>query len=988
LSGFCANDVSAWINVAGASISKNAPEAQNLGTKPADAGSYRFTPIAHPNNECASAFLLPLNPGLPVISSIGTTLHSTQSAIALPGCGGVTSTSDVWYTFSKPASITNFEIFTDNADCRGSANYGVGMEVYTACGGAPIACDYGSTGPVGTNATSYLNFTGQTCVAQPYWVRVFSKDTLYRGYFRFNFRPPGRNCAYATDFTSCGLPYNSPPLLSTCGYTNDYDSANAACHSILQTGEDYVFSYTPPASGCINVSLNNTPLNSNPGLYIYRECPTTGACIGSITSTGGSPLTFNSLTLTSGFTYYFVVDYDSLTTSSCLAGFDLSVTAGGSSPTYDLCTAPGLIAPAVGAPPCTGAVTFNNNCATPSLPDTIVTPNPGCGIFTAGITPDVWFTFTAPSLQPHQIIVNPSAVSPAADLAMAVYTGNCSGFTLVACDDNTNGLMPSVSVLPPSVGTVYYIRLFSNDGTPPGGFNICIRYGCTPPNDLCINAILLTPGQPMFGDNSCSTGTGEPLEALGGPLCWRPGNTMNTVWYKFVATNTSMNIKTQLLTLFNSQIALYDGPCGSVMTERYCNDNFSWCNGAQDRNSRIIATGLTIGNTYYISVDGRTAGTGTFTILVNDAALPYPPSYAQDCVVPIALCSNATISVPNPGWVGEGNICDVPQGSSNTCMLWGERRGVWYTFSIDGGAAGQTLQFSFTPNNVINHDWMLWAIDTVWNNNPNHVFPTVANYCTQLTNEAAFPLVVCNASLYSPSGCNSTAGTINIPPTTGPSVLSTTSNTFCCHGNSPAVFIPANVKVTFLLSYNHAVNLFESGYTLDWLGSAISNTAPSVTWVNAVPVPSAIWDGVTNAQAWVPNCFIPNCSTYPVSAFIAPGGVQPVINTNVSVKDLTINAGATLTINATRTLTICGNFTNNGTLICQPSSTIRFTGNTNTSISGTFAPTGNSFYNVEFAKSAGSSVTLNTNIFILGNESILSGIVNMDPQVSQVLGPE
>jgi hypothetical protein len=193
-------------------------------------------------------------------------------------------------------------------------------------------------------------------------------------------------------------------------------------------------------------------------------------------------------------------------------------------------------------------------------------------------------------------VVNAALVNPAQDLAMAVYTGNCSGFTLVSCDDNTNGLMPSLAVSPPSVGTVYYIRIFSNDGTPPGNFNICIRYGCTPPNDLCVNAIMLTNGQPVYGDNSCSTGTNEPNAALGGPVCWRP-NTMNTVWYKFVATNTTMKIKTQLLTMFNSQIALYDGPCGSVMTERYCNDNFSWCNGAQDRNSQIVANGLTIGNT-------------------------------------------------------------------------------------------------------------------------------------------------------------------------------------------------------------------------------------------------------------------------------------------------------------------------------------------------------------------------------------------------------
>jgi hypothetical protein len=178
------------------------------------------------------------------------------------------------------------------------------------------------------------------------------------------------------------------------------------------------------------------------------------------------------------------VDYDSLTTSSCLSGFDLSVSAAGAAPAYDLCSSATTIFPAVGSPPCTGATTYNNNCANPSLPDTIITPNPGCGNFTLGVTPDVWFTFTAPSVQPHQIVVNAALVNPAQDLVMAVYTGNCSGFTLVACDDNTNGLMPSLSVAPPSVGTVYYIRIFSNDGTPPGNFNMCIRYGCTPPNDF------------------------------------------------------------------------------------------------------------------------------------------------------------------------------------------------------------------------------------------------------------------------------------------------------------------------------------------------------------------------------------------------------------------------------------------------------------------------------------------------------------------------
>jgi hypothetical protein len=288
----------------GGAPTKAAPEVTALASKPPGTLYQRFIPLAHPNDSCASAQNITFNPGVPVIQTIATTLQATPTTLPAAGCWTAGNNVDVWFTFTKPAGITNFEIFTDSLDCRG-ANYGVGMEVYDACGGGVIGCDDNSSGPAGTNASSYINFTNQPCAATPYWVRVKTDNSL-TSYFRFNIRPPGRDCAYATDFTSCGLPYNSPALLSTCGFTNDFDSANASCHSILQTGEDYVFSYTPPAGGCINVSLNNTPANSNPGLYIYRGCPTSGACLGSITSTGGSPLAFNSLTLAPGFTYYFV----------------------------------------------------------------------------------------------------------------------------------------------------------------------------------------------------------------------------------------------------------------------------------------------------------------------------------------------------------------------------------------------------------------------------------------------------------------------------------------------------------------------------------------------------------------------------------------------------------------------------------------------------------------------------------------------------------
>jgi hypothetical protein len=264
LSGFCSGDFYSWPSAPGGPGPVKTSETTTLNSHPSLSFFYRLTPAAHPNDNCASAQSVTFNPALPLISVSATTLHATISG-ALASCwiAPIFNAADIWFTFTKPAGLTNFEIFTDNLDCRG-ANYKTGIEVYSACG-TPLAggCDIGSAGPTGTNAMSYLNLTGQPCTATTYWVRV-ATDTTYKGYFRFNIRPPGRDCAYASDFTSCSLPYSSPTLLSTCGFGNDYDSANAACHTILQTGEEYVFSYTPAASGCINVSLNNTPANSNP----------------------------------------------------------------------------------------------------------------------------------------------------------------------------------------------------------------------------------------------------------------------------------------------------------------------------------------------------------------------------------------------------------------------------------------------------------------------------------------------------------------------------------------------------------------------------------------------------------------------------------------------------------------------------------------------------------------------------------------------------
>lgn len=147
--------------------------------------------------------------------------------------------------------------------------------------------------------------------------------------------------------------------------------------------------------------------------------------------------------------------------------------------------------------------------------------------------------------------------------------------TLVGCDDNSAGSnMPALTVAPGGAGITYYIRVWSNSGGSPGTFRICAISGCTPPNDLCSNATPLVLGvSATYQTNVGASGAGASDGTAAS--CWDAGS-LNTVWYRFVASSTSVKIRTRLRTLTDSQIALYSGTCGAL-TQLACNDNFTLC---------------------------------------------------------------------------------------------------------------------------------------------------------------------------------------------------------------------------------------------------------------------------------------------------------------------------------------------------------------------------------------------------------------------------
>jgi len=950
ISGLCAGDVYAFTSSTGAP-DKTSPENSSIALKPSDVIVHRFTPEVHPNDECISAELIYFDSSLPWTSVPASTLHSTQSAGSLPICGSPATVSDVWFTFTKPAGITNFEIFTDTLDCRG-INFTTGLEIFTACGNASLACDFGSPGPVGTNATSYLNVVSQTCNAQQYLVRAYSTDTLYRGYFKFNLRPPGSICENANDITSCGLPYTSIPGLNTCLFGNDYDSSNSVPHLPFSFGEDYIFSFTPPADICVDVSLI-TPPGTSPGLFLSLGWPSFGSNIASAIGDGVNPIGFNNIALLAGNTYYFVIDNNTWCGVYCLQSFEFSVSQSSSiTPVIDDCAAAQNI-PVEPSAKCTGAIDFHNNCAMPSPVGTV--PLPGCGLFIDGVTPDVWLTFTSTGSNPHVIQIDPGSIPSAEDLAMAVYSGTCGNLSLVACDDNSNGIMPALPVIPPAAGTIYYVRVFSNGGTHPGNFRICIVDGCSAVNDSCATAIPLEQGQYTLGDNSCATGINEP----GSASCWSNQSALqrNTVWYSFVATSDSMKIRVHLLSLFDSQIALYEstGPC-TGLNQIFCNDNSISSCGNSDRYSEINATGLVVGNTYYICVDGRQSNTGTFEIIVQAATIPFPALYAQDCPLAIPLCTNNTITVSNPVYMGNGNICDIAQNT--TCLLSGETNSVFYTFGVTGTGAGTPVEFTITSNGFSNCDFMLWCIDTVHNGGDQ--IPAVPNYCDNLSNTSMFPSVLCNYSFQGITGCSAAAGLCNM--------ICYQDYAYNGTGMMPAVVVPDGMTATFLLLVNNNV---PAGFTLDWMGTPLGSIPPSLVWTGGS---SSDWNDSANWNQGACG-IIPDCNNQ-IRTVIAPGNNIPVLFSNVSVSDIVISPGASLLMLPGATLSVCGNFMNYGQLNCALGSTVKFLGNRNTVIDGVSIPFFNSFPNIEVAKSSGATLTLQTDLYVRENDSIYGGILN------------
>lgn len=141
--------------------------------------------------------------------------------------------------------------------------------------------------------------------------------------------------------------------------------------------------------------------------------------------------------------------------------------------------------------PCTAAeLPVGSDCVyqtftTQDATSTTGVDDPTCGFYQGN---DVWFAVTVPGNGQVIATVEDQGIG---DAAMAAYTGEtCDGtLTQIACNDDTNGLMPALNLTGLTPNTTVYLRVWRYGNTSAGMFGICVTTPCGAPISVEVEVV-------------------------------------------------------------------------------------------------------------------------------------------------------------------------------------------------------------------------------------------------------------------------------------------------------------------------------------------------------------------------------------------------------------------------------------------------------------------------------------------------------------------
>ncbi len=546
-----------------------------LRTYGMDAG-HKLSLLSRPiNDDCSGAALIAVNG---IDESIAEPLRFSNALSTVSpnnNCapiGQFSGHKDVWYKFVATSAAHTVHLFTSLSNAK--------VQVYGGAPGSFTSLGYQSVNSLGGTIGIQLSnlFVGDT-----YYIRVGASTV---GSFKLAIlqgAAPNDECINA-DTVSISSSFKCENSFAV-----DRIKATKSTTPCVNSNERNVWYIFKATSTGITVST------SGDGAFALRLGLLAGSC-GALTclaDISGSNFNYNGLTVGN---YYYLV-------------------AGGLSSSEQ--TAYICIAPQITNDECNGAITLPvkpygllrtyigyNNGATQSMPSCTNTN---------GIS-DVWYRFTA--IDTACLITADAAAT--SNYTFQVFSGDCANLNSIFCSSslllpgNVNERTERVGGL--VAGNNYYLRFYTN--TFFGG-SFTIDINSLPINDTCTGAIALIPQQDLLYEPITNNGILHATTSA--PACI-PLPVTKDIWYKFIATQSSMAIISNREygsdgDLNYIGLEIYSGACGSL-TSIGCMQQ----GNPFSRHKARTFTNLVPGQTYYIRQYGNVAN-NKITIIkppVND----------------------------------------------------------------------------------------------------------------------------------------------------------------------------------------------------------------------------------------------------------------------------------------------------------------------------------------------------------------------------------
>ena len=633
----------------------------------------------------------------------GTTIGATQN---IPGCVG-NADDDVWYQFVATATSHQITVVA-------SASFDPVVQLFSSTCATlnTISCMDATF----TGQNEVINATGLT-IGATYRIRVYHYGV---GSGSGTFTICITNPPPAPSNDACGGAVNllvNTVCSNTAGTTIGATQSFVGCAGTAD--DDVWYSFTAVNS---TATITVDPSASMDAvLQMYSgTCGTLNSMqCADVGFTNGNEV-ISAVGLTVGAVYFIrVYDYY----SGGGGTFDICITGPSASPipsNDEPCSAIALPNPTSAC----NFLQFTTTNATASMgaptPASCVGGSaPQQGGFSAS-SHDVWFSVVIPAN--GQITITTQPGYGINDGAMALYSGACGALAQVACSDDhnypgaTNDFKPYINATGLTPGATYFIRYWGY-GTSSGNFGLCVSSAS---NDFCASSLYIcdlngysastsaayTPDRPcnMYGNNEDTiTGVNQPdgvntggIFGQAGP--WGTGagafdvNINNNSWIKFTASNTTAILN---VAIGNCWVGSY--PSGGIQMQIFsstgCCDFVPVSNFEENSTGfTITANSLTIGNDYYLMVDGFAGDICSYTITAN-AGVQFPDITTSK---PSLCYGDSTVLV---GPVGASSYEWSPGGETTPNITVTPSTTTTYTLIVSGVCgAKQTLTQTIAVN--------------------------------------------------------------------------------------------------------------------------------------------------------------------------------------------------------------------------------------------------------------------------------------------------